>query len=134
MKKRLNCIMLIDDDADDNYFHQRVLRKMDITDHIEVAETGTEALDYLKKENLIPDIIFLDINMPGMSGWDFLAEYKKLNAKQKKPVIIVMLTTSVSPADEERAGQMPEINSFQSKPMTKEMLNDILERYFSDSA
>ena len=126
--------MLIDDDADDNYYHQIILRKMDITDHIEVAETGTEALDYLKKENQIPDIIFLDINMPGMSGWDFLDEYKKLNAKEKKPVIIVMLTTSVSPADKEKADQMSEINSFQSKPMTKEMLSDILERYFSDSA
>jgi len=134
MKKRLNCIMLIDDDADDNFFHQRVLRKMDITDHIEVAETGTEALEYLEKDNQVPDIMFLDINMPGMSGWDFLAEYRKLKVKEKKPVIIVMLTTSVSPADKEKADQMPEINSFQTKPMTKEMLNNILERYFPDFA
>ena len=132
MKKRLNCVMLIDDDADDNYYHQIILKKMDITDHIEVAESGPEALDYLKKENQIPDIIFLDINMPGMSGWDFLDEYKKLNAREKKTVIIVMLTTSISPADKEKAEKISEITSFKSKPMTKEMLNDILERYFSD--
>ncbi len=133
MKKRLNCIMLIDDDADDNYYHQVILRKMDITDHIEVAESGPEALDYLKKENQIPDIIFLDINMPGMSGWDFLDEYKKLNARQKETVIIIMLTTSISPADMAKADTMSEITSFRSKPMTREMLNDILERYFSDN-
>ena len=53
MKKRLNCIMLIDDDADDNYYHQIILKKMDIADHIEVAESGPEALDYLKKEDQI---------------------------------------------------------------------------------
>jgi len=132
MKKRLNCIMLVDDDVDDNYYHQVILKKMDITDHIEVAESGQEALDYLRKEGQVPDIIFLDINMPGMSGWDFLDEYKKLNAKEKKTVIIVMLTTSISPADKEKADTMSEITSFKSKPMTKEMLNDILERYFPD--
>jgi CheY-like chemotaxis protein len=132
MKKRLNCIMLIDDDEDDNYFHQIILRKMDIAHHIEVAESGLEALDYLEKGNEVPDIIFLDINMPGMDGWDFLDEYKKLNAREKTTVIIIMLTTSISPADKEKAEKMPEITSFQSKPMTQEMLNDILERYFSD--
>ena len=124
--------MLIDDDADDNYFHQVILKKMDITDHIEVAESGPEALEYFKKENPVPDIIFLDINMPGMSGWDFLDEYKKLTAGERKTVIIVMLTTSISPADKEKAAQISEITSFQSKPMTKEMLKDILERHFSD--
>ena len=132
MKKRLDCIMLIDDDADDNYYHQIILKKMDITDHIEVAESGMEALEYLQKENHVPDIIFLDINMPGMSGWDFLDEYKKLKARQNTTLIIIMLTTSISPADKEKAEKMPEITSFQSKPMTQEMLNDILERYFSD--
>lgn len=132
MKKRLNCIMLIDDDEDDNYFHQIILRKMDVADHIQVAQTGLEALEYLEKENEVPDIIFLDINMPGMNGWDFLDEYKKINARQKTTVIIIMLTTSISPADQERAERMPQISSFQSKPMTPEMLNDILERHFSE--
>ena len=131
MKKRLNCIMLIDDDADDNYYHQIILRKMDIAHRIVVAESGLEALDYLAKEDA-PDIMFLDINMPGMDGWDFLEEYKKLNARQKTPVIIIMLTTSISPADKEKAEKLPEITTFQSKPMTPEMLNDILERHFSD--
>ena len=132
MKKRLNCIMLIDDDEDDNYFHQIILRKMDIAHHIQVAQTGLEALDYLEKGNAVPDIIFLDINMPGMNGWDFLDEYKKLNARQKTTVIIIMLTTSISPADQEKAERIPEIAGFQSKPMTPEMINDILERYFPD--
>jgi len=131
MKKRLNCVMLIDDDEDDNYFHEIVLRKMDIVHHIKIAESGLEALDYLKEKNEIPDIIFLDINMPGMNGWDFLHEYKKLNLIQKT-TIIIMLTTSISPADKEKAEKMTEIASFQSKPMTQEMLNEILEAYFSD--
>ena len=132
MKKRLNCIMLIDDDADDNLFHQIIIRKMDVANEIEVAESGPEALEYLQKENHVPDMIFLDINMPGMSGWNFLDEYKKLNAAQKAQVIIIMLTTSISPADKERAQKIPEITSFQSKPLTKEMLSGILEIYFPE--
>ncbi|MEO8764032.1 MAG: response regulator [Ginsengibacter sp.] len=132
MKKRLNCVMLIDDDEDDNYFHQVVLKKMDFANHIEIAEGGPEALDYLKREKDVPDIIFLDINMPGMNGWDFLEEYKKLTASQKKSVIIIMLTTSISPLDKKNAENIPEISSFYSKPMTQEMLLDILDQYFPD--
>ena len=126
--------MLIDDDEDDNYFHQIVLRKMDITDRVEIAQTGLAALDYLIKESDIPDIIFLDINMPGMNGWEFLDEYKRLAVSQKAAVIIIMLTTSMNPLDKEKAEKIPEISGFESKPMTAEMLNDILERYFPGRA
>ena len=132
MKKRLKCIMLIDDDEDDNYFHEIVLKKMNIVDQIEIAETGLEALDHLKTETFVPDIIFLDINMPGMNGWDFLNEYEKLSLRQKAKTIIIMLSTSISPADKEKAEKMSEITGFQSKPMTQEMLHDILNRYFPD--
>jgi CheY-like chemotaxis protein len=124
--------MLIDDDEDDNYFHEIVLKKMDIVEQIEIAETGLDALDNLKKETFVPDIIFLDINMPGMNGWDFLHEYEKLSLRQKTKTIIIMLSTSISPADKEKAEKMTEITGFQSKPMTQEMLNDILNRYFPD--
>jgi len=131
MKNKLNCILLIDDDSEDNFFHQMVIEEMNIVDHIEVALNGVEALNFLKKENHThPDIIFLDINMPKMNGWEFLEAYAKLNPDQKAKLLVVMLTTSINPLDKERAEQFPDIIGFNSKPLTKEMLNEILEKHF----
>jgi CheY-like chemotaxis protein len=126
--------MLIDDDDDDNFFHQIVINKMNITEHIEVALNGEEALIFLKKENQTqPDIIFLDINMPKMNGWEFMEAYKELRADQKAKVIVMMLTTSENPEDKRRAALYPEIISFNSKPLAEEMLAAILEKHFLDT-
>lgn len=134
MKKKLNCILLIDDNNADNYFHQIVLKQMNIAEHIAVATDGVEALDYLTKEDqIIPELIFLDINMPRMNGWEFLEKYKHLDPKQKAKTIIVMLTTSAHPSDVEKAKRTAEVNGYQVKPLTKEMLNEILEKHFSQN-
>jgi CheY-like chemotaxis protein len=132
MKKKLNCILLIDDDDDDNYFHQIIINRMNITEHIEVVLNGEEALIFLKKEEnqYHPDIIFLDINMPKMNGWEFMEAYKELRADQKAKVLVIMLTTSESPEDKKRVVLYPEIIGFNSKPLTQEMLIAILEKYF----
>ena len=118
MTKKLNCVMLIDDDADDNFFHQIVLRETNITDNIQ--------------ESVIPDLIFLDINMPKMNGWEFLQEYNKLNIAQKAKIIIIMLTTSLNPADEAKANNINDVVAFKSKPLTADALEDILNKYFTD--
>jgi len=133
MKKKLNCILLIDDDNDDNFFHQIVIKKMNITERIEVILDGGEAIEFLTKENKTPpDLIFLDINMPKMNGWEFLELYKKLSAEHKAKVVVVMLTTSINPDDKKRGEQFSEIIGFNSKPLTEEMIKEILDRYFPD--
>jgi len=130
MTKKLNCILLVDDNDADNEYHQIVINRMGITDNICLAENGEEALAFLKKENqLLPELIFLDINMPRMNGWEFLEEYKKLDI-DKKRVIILMLTTSANPADLERAKKIEEVTGFQVKPLTAAMLTEIIESYF----
>jgi CheY-like chemotaxis protein len=131
MKKKLNCILLIDDDAEDNHFHQMVINEMNITEHVEIALNGVEALNFLKKENQThPDIIFLDINMPKMNGWEFMEAYKELRADQKAKIVVIMLTTSENPKDKKRAEEFSDIFGFNSKPLTEEMINGILERNF----
>ncbi|RED91774.1 response regulator [Marinoscillum furvescens] len=130
--KTVDCIMLIDDNEDDNFFHERVIRKSQVTRSIVVKETGEEALDYLSaigESESGPDLIFLDINMPGMNGWEFLDEYKKLADRQSKERVIVMLTTSDNPDDIKLANSMDVVANFQTKPLTKESLADILQNH-----
>jgi CheY-like chemotaxis protein len=140
MKSKLNSVLLIDDDEPTNYYTQMIVEESGCTGHIKVAQGGQEALDYLSNtskqgnaENnyLRPDLIFLDINMPAMDGWEFLDQYKKLNKERHGKVIVVMLTTSLNPDDKTKANEMPEISGFESKPLTEEKLDKILKKHFS---
>jgi CheY-like chemotaxis protein len=133
MKKKLNCILLVDDNYEDNFFHQIIINKMDITNSVQVAEDGLEALEFLKKEGqVIPELIFLDINMPKMNGWEFLEEYHKLDPKCKARITIMMLTTSANPDDIEKAKHIEDVTGFKTKPLTEEMLNEIIDEHFAD--
>lgn len=130
---QLNCIMLIDDNKIDNFFHERVIKKADAAKTIISVESGEEALDYLKKVNgnPRPDLIFLDINMPGMNGWEFLEHYRQLDKSLQSGMVVVMLSTSQNPDDHEMAKTHGILSDFKTKPLTKEMLADILETYQS---
>lgn len=133
MNKRLNCIMLIDDNPDDNFFHERVIKKVDAANHVVVQQSGKEALEYLKGKEFHtdkhPDLIFLDINMPGMNGWEFLEEYKKLDKELQSRIIVVMLTTSDNPDDKSKALEFNVPFDFKVKPLTKAMLEEIIGKY-----
>jgi CheY-like chemotaxis protein len=134
--KKLNCILLIDDDDATNYLNKIILNRMDCVNHIQVAKSGKEAINYLvnaaKPDNESstpsPDLIFLDINMPSMNGWEFLDHYKGI--KKENEVLVVMLTTSMNPEDEMLSKEIPEVAGFKHKPFTKEMMQGILEEYF----
>nr|WP_017853957.1 response regulator [Leptospira interrogans] len=135
--KKLKCILLIDDNQDDNFFHERVIYKGSYAEKVVTKQSGQEALFFLKnKFNNIepfPDLIFLDINMPGMNGWEFLEEYKKLDQEFQTSTIIIMLTTSDNPDDKNKFSHFGSTSDFKTKPLTNAMLDEILERYFSES-
>lgn len=132
--KKLSCILLIDDNPDDIFFHERVIRKAAAADKVVARESGPEALDYLRSpdhpEYTRPDLIFLDINMPGMNGWEFLEEYEKLAHDQKVRAIVIMLTTSENPDDQRRALKQYATSEFHIKPLTNDMLVRIIHKYF----
>ena len=124
--------MLVDDNPDDNFYHEREIRKSNVVDSIIIKQNGMDAISYLKSkttgENAPPELIFLDVNMPGMNGWEFLTEYNKLDQELKSHVIIVMLTTSDNPADMEKA--KGSVTEYRTKPLTKEMMIEIIDKHF----
>jgi CheY-like chemotaxis protein len=133
MKQKLNSILLIDDDKATNFMHTYLIKKTLVVDTVISKLNGEEAIAYLttKKDGEYPqpDLIFLDINMPVMNGWEFIEEYKKSNFS-KKSVLIIMLTTSLNPIERKRAEKIEIISGFVTKPLTAEYLQDIVKSYF----
>ncbi|MDA3886983.1 MAG: response regulator [Candidatus Delongbacteria bacterium] len=134
MKKEAMCIMLVDDNKDDNFFHEREIKKANLETAVIVKESGTDALEYLhsmiETSNTKPTLIFLDINMPGMNGWEFLDEYSKLDKIIQSGMIIVMLTTSDNPETQARAMSWSSVSEYITKPLTKERMKDVNDKYF----
>ncbi|MFZ6008978.1 MAG: response regulator, partial [Bacteroidota bacterium] len=118
----------------DNFFHERVIRKNNAAEIVLTKTTGTEALKYLKSMNAngdpLPALIFLDINMPGMNGWEFIEEYEKLDKGSLGRVIIIMLTTSENPDDKMKSMKLSVVSDFRTKPLTKETLEEIMVKFF----
>ncbi len=133
MIKKVNCILLVDDNKDDNFYHERVIRKQNAAEIVVSKESAEDALHYLKArddhEDAHPTLIFLDINMPGMNGWEFIEEYKKLDTSLQSKMVVVMLTTSDNPDDISLAKTKGVLVDFKTKPLTREMLDEILERH-----
>jgi len=127
--------MLIDDNKDDNYVHKRVIKKSGVAETVIVMDLATKALEYLKSKeehpHAHPDLIFLDIRMPLMNGWEFLDEYSKLDKEFQSTVVITMLTTSTDPDDKTKALSYNIPIDFRTKPLTEEMLEEIIVEYFS---
>jgi CheY-like chemotaxis protein len=133
MSIQLNCILLIDDDEPTNFLNKMTLEQSGCTRQIRIAQSGQEALDYLRHAAYRPDLIFLDINMPAMDGWEFLDRYRGLPADRKADIVLIMLTTSLNPDDEERTKAIPEVAGFENKPLNLGQLDNLLKKYFSKS-
>jgi CheY-like chemotaxis protein len=128
-KKRLSCIVLIDDDDINNYINQLTLQSFNISDHIVLLKNGREGLQfiqaYFEKNLVFPELIFVDINMPVLNGFEFLEAFDKINPSHFKPTFAV-LTTSTDPRDIRRLKDLG-IKYFFNKPLNKEKLTGLLK-------
>jgi CheY-like chemotaxis protein len=141
MKNKINCILLIDDDEPTNFLSQMIIEEADCAGDIQIAFSGVQAIDYLTSQGTSvsgqtsyprPDLIFLDINMPAMNGWEFLQKYSNLQKEHKGNIVIIMLTTSLNPDDRLRSKDFPDVSGFENKPLTREKLEALLKKHFPD--
>lgn len=132
--KKLKSVLLVDDDSINNFINERLIKKMDLTEEVNISLNGKEALEYLKKRSEegkpSPELILLDINMPVMDGFEFLEAFQKLEIPDKNSIIIVMLTTSTNPSDTERL-ENTGVEGYINKPLTEQKLRDVLEKHFA---
>lgn len=133
--KKFKEVLLIDDGRGTNSLNKRLLEEMGVVEKVTIALNGQLALDYLttkngKDEFPNPDVIFLDINMPVMDGYQFLDRYESLKMSREVKSVIVMLTTSISEIDMKRTANYDVVKGYQFKPLTKDKVNGILNEVF----
>ena len=129
---KLKSILLIDDNASSNFLHEVILDHMNCVEHVQTCLDGREGLEFLKTKRdghyPRPDLIFVDLNMPVMDGWEFLKEYEQLEEAQKAVAPPILLTSSVNPLHKEKALEEHEIYEYIIKPLTGGTVKEILER------
>jgi CheY-like chemotaxis protein len=126
--RHIDTTCLIDDDRIFIFAAKRILKATEFCDNFTIYNNGAEALtglrDIIKSGNNIPDLILLDLNMPIMDGWQFLDEFVKI--ENSKKITLYIVSSSIDPADAEKAKQYEQITDFIVKPITKDALADIV--------
>lgn len=128
MLKKLKHIFLVDDDEDDQLFFLEALQEIDDSIEFSFAENGKKALSKLNELVQLPDVIFLDINMPELNGFECLKELKKCARLRTVPVI--MLSTSVSFHDMNYSKELG-AEMFYTQPSSYNKLRDLLTKIVS---
>ncbi|QUJ77205.1 response regulator [Sulfitobacter albidus] len=127
----LERILLVDDDEVTNLMHTRVIQRSGRAKAVSVAYDGEQALEMLQDDidtgRKLPELVFLDINMPRMGGFEFLEAYARLHIGADAPLIIVMLSTSLLKADHARAEADPNVHCFSDKPLKLEVLLELVD-------
>ncbi len=118
-------IMLIDDESINNFISTKIIQQFNPRCNVIAYTRVKDALEHLQREDL-PDLILLDINMPGMNGWDFLDRYSEFTDSLQQRCPVVMLTSSVNQHDMQRSRGYRAVTGFISKPLTVEALEQML--------
>jgi len=127
--KKYHTVMLIDDNEIDNLINQKMIEAASIAENIYTHTGAKSAIEFLRNmeklevaDKVLPDVIFLDIDMPLMDGFQFLDEFEKLTNVAKKKCKIVMLTSSINPQDSNRAKKYENVRLYLNKPLSHDSI------------
>ena len=129
-------VLLVDDDPTTNFLNQLLLKRMGVAEQVLVAENGEQALRMLSQactapeQPTCPQLILLYLNMPVLNGLGFLEAYAQMPRASHQPIVVVMLTTSLHPADLARVQALP-IAGFLNKPLTQEKVRGLFQQHFA---
>ena len=134
--EKLSSILLIDDDPLTSKLHKRIIEGFNVAHKVEVATNGEEAIQLInhliqsQNEDKIPQLIFVDLFMPFMDGFQFLDAYKDLSFKNKDSVVVAVLTTSFLSTDKRRVKEYQDVCEYIEKPITREKMMELMETHF----
>ncbi len=112
-------VVIIDDDAVVLFLHKILVQKSPLSSSLFCFDNGKDAYSYLcNRTSSKPILVLLDINMPGMSGWDLLDQIALDHCDDN--VWVVMVTSSINSSDKEKAGNYPQVIDYLEKPLSKE--------------
>jgi len=125
----LKRILYIEDDPVTAMLFKMIIRKNEFSETVDVCEDGMKALEYFENLKVTkeepPQVLFLDLNMPVLTGWEFLEIFKTKFAEDFPNLKILVVSSSVDPTDLQLANKNPMVMSFLSKPIDKIKLNSL---------
>lgn len=132
--KKHFAVLLIDDNEIDNLINQKMLEAANLSEHIFVCSSAKSAIEFLKNieklpidQQILPELIFLDIDMPLMDGFQFLDLFSKLKPATKSNCGIVMLTSSINPSDISKSKSYEYVKRYINKPLSQKNLMELAE-------
>ena len=129
MENPIELVMLVDDNDTDNFISKRIIEITKFAQRVEIKNSGKSALQYLEQEQNnpenLPNLIFLDINMPIVDGFVFLFEFEMFPDAVKNKCKIVILSSSDNKRDIEKIVDNEYVIKFITKPLTEAALQDV---------
>jgi CheY-like chemotaxis protein len=129
--KHIELVMLVDDNDTDNFISRRIIEITKFSDNVVIKNSGKSALEYLQENkstrSKIPDLIFLDINMPIVDGFVFLYEFEKFEHQIRDKCKVVILSSSDNKRDIDKIVNNDHVIKFITKPLTELALEEVKE-------
>ena len=128
--KFVDFVLIIEDNPIDVFINTRVIQQSGLSKEVMALQSAREALEFLTQQSVnseLPDLIFLDIRMPDLDGFEFLEEFSELPQRAKELCKIVMLSSTIDPLELEKARNSPFVLAFIPKPLTRDKVLELFD-------